>query len=203
MFDIIKVKKWWFNMRKNIKHFVCHCFECQLTIKFKDVKRNVMHSSNIWFDRSQLFERWELNLIESLFITKKSNRWIVICIDYNIKWSITRAISNVIAKTLIEFVINNIYRDYETFKKIIIDKEVNLWTTTMKLIFETLKIKHKDITLYHSRINETIKRFNDVLDHILTKYCIDELIKNWNLYLNQTLFATRIRTHIIIDFFFF
>ena len=48
----------------------------------------------------------------------------------------------------------------------------------MKLIFETLKIKHENITSYHSRINETIKKFNDVLDHILTKYCIDELIKN-------------------------
>ena len=134
---------------------------------------------------------------------EKKNRWIVICIDYNNKWSTTRAISNVIAKTLIEFVINDIYRDYETFQKIIIDKEVNLWTTTMKLIFETLKIKHKDITLYHSRINKAIKKFNDVFDHILMKYCIDEFIKNWNLYLNQTLFATRIRTHIIIDFFFF
>ena len=186
---------------KNIKHFIRHCFECQLTIKFKDVKRDVMYFSNIWFDRNQLFERWKLNLIEFLFNTKKNNRWIVICIDYNIKWSITRTILNVIAKTLIEFVINDIYRDYETLKKIIIDKKVNLWATIMKLIFETLKIKHKDITLYHSRINKAIKRFNDVLDHILTKYCIDELIKNQNFYLNQILFATRIRTHIIIDFF--
>ena len=73
----------------------------------------------------------------------------------------------------------------------------------MKLIFETLKIKHKNITSYHLRTNETIKKFNNVLDYILTKYCIDELIKNWNLYLNQTLFVTRIRTHIIIDFFLF
>ena len=48
----------------------------------------------------------------------------------------------------------------------------------MKLIFEILKIKHKNITSYHSRINEAIKKFNDVLDHILTKYYIDELIKN-------------------------
>ena len=98
--------------------------------------------------------------------------------------------------------INNIYRDYETFKKIIIDKKINLWVITMKLIFETLKIKHENITSYHSRINETIKKFNDVLDHILTKYCIDELIKNWNFYLNQIAFVTRIRIHIIINFFF-
>ena len=144
-------------MKRNIKHFIRHYFECQFAIKFKDVKRNVMYFSNTWFDRNQFFERWELNFIEFLFITKKSNRWIVICIDYNIKWFIARAISNVITKILIEFVINDIYRDYETFKKIIIDNKINLWATTMKLIFETLKIKHKDITSYHSRTNEAIK----------------------------------------------
>ena len=38
---------------------------------------------------------------------------------------------------------------------------------------------------------------------MLIKYCIEQLIKNWNLYLNQILFAIRIRTHITIDFFFF
>ena len=136
-------------------------------------------------------------------ITKKNNRWIVICIDYNIKWFIIQTISNVITKILIEFVINDIYRDYEAFKKIIIDKEINLWATTMKSIFKILKIKHKSITSYHSRTNETIKKFNNVLNYILTKYCIDKFIKNWNFYWNQTLFVTRIRIHIIIDFFFF
>ena len=97
--------------------------------------------------------------------------------------------------------INDIYRDYETFKKIIINKRINLWAITMKLILKILKIKYKNITLYHSRTNETIKKFNDVLNYILTKYCIDKFIKNWNFYLNQTLFVTWIRTHIIIDFF--
>ena len=97
--------------------------------------------------------------------------------------------------------INDIYRDYETFKKIIINKRINLWAITMKLILKILKIKYKNITLYHSRTNETIKKFNDVLNYILTKYCIDKFIKNWNFYLNQTLCVTRIRTHIIIDFF--
>ena len=37
-----------------------------------------------------------------------------------------RAISKAIAKTLIDFVINDMYKNYETFKKIIIDKNINL-----------------------------------------------------------------------------
>ena len=37
-----------------------------------------------------------------------------------------KAISKIIAKTFADFVINNMYKNYETFKKIIIDKNVNL-----------------------------------------------------------------------------
>ena len=48
----------------------------------------------------------------------------------------------------------------------------------MKQVFELLKIKHRDITSYHFRTNDAIERFNEVLNHMLTKYCIDESIKN-------------------------
>ena len=94
------------------------------------------------------------------------------------------------------------YRNYKVFKKIIIDKKANLWTSIMKLIFEFLNIKYKEIISYHFRTNDAIKRFNDVLNHMFTKYCIDQSIKNWNFYLNQILFVIKIRTHIIIDIFF-
>ena len=99
--------------------------------------------------------------------------------------------------------INNIYRDYKIFKKIIINKKINLWIFAMNQTFELLETKYRKIIFYYSRINETMKRFNDVLSYILIKYCIEQFIKNWNFYLNQVLFATRIRTYTTIDFFFF
>ena len=159
-----------------------------------------MHSSETWSDKNQSFEKWDLNLIKSFFKTNDDNKWIITAIDYNIKWLIIKTISKTIAKTLADFVINDIYKNYEAFKEIIIDKNVNLWTSIMNMIFELLKIKHWSTTLYHSRTNETVKRFNNIIDQMLIKYCIEQLIKNWNKYFNQTLFITRIRTHIIIDF---
>ena len=37
-----------------------------------------------------------------------------------------KTILKTIAKTLVDFVINDIYKNYETFKKIIIDRNINL-----------------------------------------------------------------------------
>ena len=141
-----------------------------------------------------------MNLIKFLFKTDDNNKWIIIAINHNIKWSMIRAISNIIAKTFIDFVINDMYKNYEISKKIIIDKDINLWASVMNMTFEFIRIKHRSTILYHSRTNEIVKRFNDILNQMLIKYCIKQLIKNWNKYFNQILFATRIRTHIIINF---
>ena len=111
-----------------------------------------------------------------------------------------RIISKATAETLADFVINDMYKNYGTFKKIITDRDVNLWASIMNMTFEFLGIKHRNTILYHSRTNEVVKRFNDTLNQMLIKYCIEQFIKNWNKYLNQILFVTRIRTHIIIDF---
>ena len=200
MFDIIRIKQWWFDMKKNIKEFVRSCSKCQLVVKLRDIKCDEMHSSETWSDKSQSFERWSLNLIKSLLKTDDDNKWIVIAINYNIKWSVARAISKTIAKALADFVINDMYKNYETFKEIIIDRNINLWTSVMNMTFKLLKIKHRNTISYHSRTNEIMKRFNNTLNQMLIKYCIKQLIKNWNKYFNQALFVTRIRTHTIIDF---
>ena len=159
-----------------------------------------MHSFETWFDKSQSFERWNLNLIKFFFKTNNDNKWIVTAIDYNIKWSMIRAIPKAIIKTFVDFIINDIYKNYEAFKKIITDRNVNLWTSVMNMTFEFLKIKYRGTISYYSRINKVVKCFNDILSQMLIKYCIEQFIKNWNKYFNQTLFVTRIRTHIIIDF---
>ena len=135
-----------------------------------------------------------------MLTTLNDNKWIVIVINYNIKWPIARAISKIIFEILTQFIVNDIYRNYEISKKIIIDRNANLWVFVINQIFELFETKHKKITLYYLRTNNAIKQFNSVLSHMLIKYYIDEFIKTWNVYFNQIFFVTRIRIYITIDF---
>ena len=89
-----------------------------------------------------------------------------------------KIISKVIAKTLTDFVINDMYKNYKTFKKIIINKNVNFSTSIINMTFKLLKIKYQNIILYHSRTNKTVKRFNNIINQMLMKYCIEQSIKN-------------------------
>ena len=48
----------------------------------------------------------------------------------------------------------------------------------MNMTFELLKIKYRNTILYHSRTNEAVKRFNNIINQMLIKYCIKQFIKN-------------------------
>lgn len=124
-------------------------------------------------------------------------------IDYSIKWPVAKIISKANAIALADFIVNDLYDNYKALKKIIIDRGFNLWVAAMKKTFELLSIKHRSTTSYYFRTNDAVKKFNDVLNQMLTKYCIEQLIKNWNIYLSQALFVCRIRTYTTTEFSFF
>ncbi len=195
MFDIIRVRQWWPGMRQDIRHFVQHCSACQLAAKPREVYRDEMHPSHTWKDRSQPFERWGLDLIGVLPTTENGNRWIVTAIDYATRWPVAESLKDATAETLADFVVRRIYRDYGTPKEIITDRGANLWAPAMGLVFKRLGTKHRGTTPYHPRTNGAVERYNGVLGQMITKYLIGHPIKDWDKYLEQALFATRIRTH--------
>ena len=200
MMDIIRVRQWWPDMRRDIKHFVRYCSACQLAAKPREVSRDVMHPSHTWHDKSQPFERWGLDLIGTLPKTDKGNRWIVTAIDYSTRWPVAVAIPEATSEALADFVVHHIYKNYGAPAEIITDRGANLWATAMKLVLEKLGTRHRGTTPYHPRTNGAVERFNGVLGEMLTKYMIGHPIKEWDQYLDQALFATRIRTHATTKF---
>ncbi len=54
------------------------------------------------------FQKIEIDIIGSLTITKKENRYIVTAIDYFTKWLIAKTIKEAIAKTISKFIYEKI-----------------------------------------------------------------------------------------------
>ena len=57
---------------------------------------------------TDIFKRWEIDIIGPLPITRKRNRYIVVAIDYFIRWSETRAIKATNVKTVATFIYEEI-----------------------------------------------------------------------------------------------
>jgi transposase InsO family protein len=196
MTDLLRTRGWWPQVTKDIRHYVSYCKECQLAARPRDKRRDVQHPSHEWQEtRTQPFECWGLDLIGMLPKTANGNRWIITAIDYATGWAEAEAVPEATAEVLAEFVRRRIYRQYGAPREIITDRGINLWAPAMEQLFKRLRSKHRGTTIYHPRTNGMVERLNGVLGAMLTKYLVNEPINHWDHYLDQALFATRIRTH--------
>ena len=65
----------------------------------------------------------------------------------------------------------------------------------MRIFLNRLGTSRSRTTAYHPRTNGLVKRLNGLLGDCITKYLAGTPVKHWTVYLQQALFAARIRTH--------
>jgi hypothetical protein len=102
--DLLKVRGWWPSLEKDVRHFVRHCVECQLSIRSRQQITEELHPNTEWRGRVQPFERWGLDLIGKLPRTERGNIWIVTAIDYATRWPIAKALPDAKAETIADFI---------------------------------------------------------------------------------------------------
>ena len=71
----------------------------------------------------------------------------------------------------------------------------NLWRGVMQKSFNKNKTLYKGRSSYYSRRNSQVKKLNAIISTILEKMLFNKLMKLWDLYLDQVVFACQIRTH--------
>jgi hypothetical protein len=81
-------------MEKDVRYYVRHCPECQLTKKVGETPTDELHPHTQWRGRVQSFERWGLDLIGKLPRTDRGNIWIVTVIDYATRWPVTKCLQD-------------------------------------------------------------------------------------------------------------
>src|SRR6266498_3616209 len=80
MYNQISKRYIWQNMRSDIKEYAKTCFQCQQrgSIKQNNQKRTI--------PLTDIFERWGINIVGSLPITREGNRYIVVAMNYFSRW---------------------------------------------------------------------------------------------------------------------
>ena len=74
----------------------------------------------------QLFEKWNINLINILSTVSNNNKWIIIVINYATTWSIVKIIKNAKIEIIVEFLHGKIFQHYKTWKELLLNNKINL-----------------------------------------------------------------------------
>ncbi len=110
-------------------------------------------------------------------------------IDYFTKYSEARVLTNTNAKSVANFIYEDIICRHGYPRKIISDRGSYFNNQVIEKLLERFKIRHNLSTPYHSKTNGLVKRFNKTLCESLAK--LNEERENWDEYILSTLFAYR------------
>src|SRR5271170_5245666 len=90
---------------------------------------------------------------------------------------------------------SEMYMQFGAPQEVFMDCGSNLWRDVVEKYMEKIKMRHKGTSPYHPRTNGKVESLNGLLGRMITKYLLGKPTKLWDLYLDQALFACRVRTH--------
>src|SRR6266496_3592160 len=130
-----------------------------------------------------------IDIVRPLTETSRGNKYIVVAIDYFTKYPEARALTNANAKSVANFIYENIICRHGCPRKIISNRGIHFNNQVIEKLLERFKIRYNLSTSYHPKTNGLIERFNKTLYESLAK--LNEERENWDEYITPTLFAYR------------
>ncbi|GBB92557.1 hypothetical protein RclHR1_20220003 [Rhizophagus clarus] len=156
-YEKIIEKYYWKGMRKDIEIYIKFCDRCQR--RGKPIGRNELHPIEV----KEPFYQIGIDFVELLKVTKRGNKYIIVAMDYFTKYPEAKAVKKDNAKTVADFIYEDIICRHELPQKIISDRGSHFKNKMIEELIKKFNIKHKFSTSYYPQTNGLVKRFNKTL----------------------------------------
>jgi hypothetical protein len=194
MIHAVESRAWWPAMQSDLREFIASCPNCQVMQRQRSHQEKEM-AQIVTDPYIQPFQRWGIDLIGLLPKTKKGNRWIITAIDYATGWPVAKAVPKATDEAIADFIFNEIYMHYGAPHELFSDGGKNLWSGVVQAFLKRIGTNHKGSSPYHPRTNGKVERLNGILGGMISRLLFGKPTKLWDEYLDQALFACRIRTN--------
>ncbi len=175
MYYNISKRYLWQNMRKDIKEYAKTCFQYQ--------QRGSMKQNNQKWTilPTDIFERWGVDIVGLLPITRKGNRYIVVTMDYFSRWPEARPLKIANADTVATFLYEEIICRFGASRTLQSDRGIHFVNELIQRLTKWFKIKHSLLSPYHPQSNGLVERFNKTLCEGIVK--LAEEVDQWDKFI--------------------
>ena len=148
-----KIREWyyWKTVYQDCKEHVKTCRQCQFQGSAK--KNNELHPIPV----GGPWERIGIDIIGSLPVTERENRYIVTCIDYMTKWAETESLPDKSARRVAWFLYEEIICWYGCPQIIQSDNRLEFVNEIIRELLKQFQIWHQTVSLYRSQANRMIE----------------------------------------------
>jgi len=190
IYQNLKERAWFPGMEKFIKEIINTCIPCQKVSNESHTIRESLHP----LPAVPPFHRWSLDFIGVLPETAEGSKWILTAIDHATKWPIARALKTASSEEVVKFIYEEIVMRFGCPAEILTDRGPNFLSDVVEDYIKLQRIKHLKTSAYHPRTNGAVERFNGLFGRMLTRFTYDN-VRCWDKFIDQALFACRIRVH--------
>lgn len=174
-------------MLKDCIKFAKGCQECQVHVGIQHVHVSELHA----IVKPWLLRDWELDLIGEIRTTSsKSEKYILVGIDYFTKCIKVIPLVNADQKAIIEFIHKHIIYRFGILETITTDQGSVFTGRKMQDFTSKIGIKLLTSTPYYAQANGQVEAANKVIIGLIKKH-VGEKPKNWHKTLDQVLWACR------------
>ena len=112
---------------------------------------------------TDIFERWGVDIVGPLPITREGNRYIMIAMDYFSRWPEARPLKAANVNTVATFLYEEIICRFGASRILQSDRGTHFVNELIQRLTKRFKVKHSLLSPYHPQSNGLVERFNKTL----------------------------------------
>ena len=187
---------YWEGMGKAAAQYVQSCEVCQRVGKPQDLVKAPLQPLPII---EVPFQRVAVDILGPFpRKTPRGKQYILTFVDFATRWPEAVALGNIRARAVCQ-ALTDIFARVGWPSEILTDSGSNFLSGTMEDLWETHGVNHLVATPYHHQTNGLVERFNGTLGAMIRKF-VNEYSNDWDLVLQQLLFAYRAVPHPSLGF---
>jgi len=159
---------WWKKIWKNTCMYVKFCEECQL--QASRWKKKTLHL--IWI--LKVWEKIEMNDIHMSLSEEKC--YIVLTRNDFLKWVEEKVLKAATLKAIAKFLWKDVICRHNCSKRFVMNEELKN-KEILEMLIEKYKIKRMMMLIYHSQMNDLVKRNHTAVVNVLIKMTVNESMK--------------------------
>jgi hypothetical protein len=188
VFEKVKERYYWPQMFDDIREYVQTCDICQR--RGPPERKEPLIPLTV----KEPFHQIGIDVKGPLPRTSTGNRYIIVAMDYFTKWPEARAVKDMKADTIAKFIFEEIICRHGVPQIMISDRGTSFVNRIIDKLCEDFQLKHRLTSPYRPQTNGMVERFNRTLGESIAKL-VQDGEKEWDHYVDATLFAYRTKVH--------
>ncbi len=116
-----------------------------------------------------IFERYGVDIVGFLPITREGNRYIIVAIDYFLRWPEVRPLKVANMDIVVTFLYKEIICRFGALRILQSDRGTHFVNEVIQRLIKRFRIKYSLLSPYHPQSNRLVERFNKTLCERIAK----------------------------------